>query len=52
MYEDFFPHGAILLRQSRHIRHDEVESKNRNEEQQFYSEYQKIMSPSCDAETR
>ena len=24
LYEDFFPHGAILLRQSRHIRHDEV----------------------------
>ena len=50
LYEDFFPHGAILLRQSRHIRHDEVESKNRNEEQQFYSEYQKIMCPSCGAE--
>ena len=49
LYEDFFPHGAILLRQSRHIRHDEVESKNRNEEQQFYSEYQKIMCPSCGA---
>lgn len=50
LYEDFFPHGAILLKQSRHIRHDEVESKNRNEEQQFYSEYQKIMCPSCGAE--
>ena len=50
LYEDFFSHGAILLRQSRHIRHDEVESKNRNEEQQFYSEYQKIMCPSCGAE--
>ena len=39
LYEDFFPHGAILLRQSRHIRHDEVESKNRNEEQQLVMKF-------------
>ena len=30
LYEDFFAHGAVLLRQSRHIRHNEVVSKNRN----------------------
>ena len=50
LYEDFFPHGSVLLRQSRHIRHDEVASKNRNEEQQFYAEYQKVTCPSCGAE--
>lgn len=27
-----------------------LKAKNRNEEQQFYSEYQKIMCPSCGAE--
>ncbi|WP_461821140.1 zinc ribbon domain-containing protein [Blautia stercoris] len=50
LYEDFFPHGSVLLRQSRHIRHDEVGSKNRNEEQQFYAQYQNIICPSCGAE--
>ena len=50
IYEDFFSYGALLLRQSRHIRHDEVGSKNRNEEQRFYSQYQKIVCPSCGAE--
>lgn len=50
LYEDFFPHGSVLLRQSRHIRHNEVGSKNRNEEQQFYAQYQNIICPSCGAE--
>ncbi len=47
LYEDFFSHGAVLLRQSRHIRHNETASKNRNEEQQFYSQYQNAVCPSC-----
>lgn len=50
VYEDFFPHGSVLLRQSRHIRHDAVADKSRNEEQQFYADYHKITCPSCGAE--
>ncbi len=49
LYEDFFAHGAVLLRQSRHIRHNEVGSKNRNDEQIFYSQYTNVICPSCGA---
>ena len=33
IHESIYPHGSILLRQSRHIRHNEVGEKDRQKEQ-------------------
>ena len=49
IHESIYPHGSILLRQSRHIRHNEVGEKDRQKEQRFYSKYSEIFCPSCGA---
>ena len=38
LHETIYPYGAILLRQSRHIRHTDKADKDRKKEQTFYSE--------------
>ena len=50
IHESIYPHGSILLRQSRHIRHNEVGEKDRQKEQRFYSKYSEIFCPSCGAQ--
>ncbi|MBN2929472.1 MAG: zinc ribbon domain-containing protein [Eubacterium sp.] len=50
IHESIYPHGSILLRQSRHIRHNEVGGKDRQKEQRFYSKYSEIFCPSCGAQ--
>ena len=50
LYEDFFAHGAVLLRQSRHIRHNEVGSKNQKWWADFFiHSIRTIICPSCGA---
>lgn len=49
LHETIYPYGAILLRQSRHIRHTDKADKDRKKEQTFYSEYSQMICPSCGA---
>lgn len=49
LHETIYPYGAILLRQSRHIRHTDKADKDRKKEQTFYSEYSQMTCPSCGA---
>lgn len=50
LHETIYPYGAILLRQSRHIRHTDKADKDRKKEQTFYSEYSQMTCPSCGAQ--